>query len=245
MKNSAPGPDPIYRHIFAQLSERIRRVDLAAGAQLPSERRLAEDARVSRMTARAAIGLLVQRGLVERRERAGVYVSRPKLEQVLSSTAGLSAQLRRRGVVPGARVVSRRALRAGEAAPEVGAALALGPVENVYQGVRLRTGDGEPLALETSYFPARLLPGSLEHDLAGSVYEVMARRYDLRPARTRQELEPTGLDADAAALLGTRPDLPALRLVRAAWSADGVAFEYARDLHRADRLRFVVETPAR
>ena len=243
--NPAVKPVPIYRHIFDRLSERIRRGEFSAGGQLPSERQLAEDLHVSRMTARAAIGLLVQRGLVERRERAGVYVARPKIEQVLSSTAGLSEQLLCRGVTPGARVVSLRALRVDESPPEVGAALTLGPDESVYQVVRLRTGNGEPLALEVSYFPARLCPALLEQDLAGSVYEVLARRYNLSPARTRQELEPTALDADASALLGTNPDLPALRLIRTAWNAQGTAFEYAHDLYRADRIRFVVETPTR
>ena len=235
-------PTPVYRHIYARLSEQIRSGTLSPGQRLPSERQLAEDLQVSRMTARAAIDLLVQRGLVERRDREGVYAARPKIDQMLSSTAGLSQQLLQRGVIPGAQVVSAAHFRTGEVPGEVGEALNLGATQPVFRLVRLRTGNGEPLALEESYFPARLCAGLPNTDLTGSIYDWFETVQRLKVGRSRQELEPSQLDAEAASLLSTHANSPVLRLIRTAWSQDGVPFEYARDLYRADRIRFIVET---
>lgn len=233
---------PAYRHIYDRLHEQLRDGLYPPGERLPSERQLAADLQVSRMTARAAVELLVQRGLVERRERSGIYAARPKIEQVLSSTAGLSQQLLQRGVIPGAKVVSFSRLRAGEVSPEVGAALCLGPVELVFRLVRLRTGNGELLALEESFFPARLCGELGSADLTDSVYDWLEAHQALRVGRSRQELEPGLLSPEDALSLSTHPNSPVLRLIRTAWSEAGVPFEYARDLYRADRIRFIVET---
>lgn len=212
---------------------------------MPSERELAAGRGISRMTARAAVSLLARRGLVERRERSGVFVARPKIEQSLDTVAGLSDQLGGRGVVPGAEVIEVRTVRVGELGDaEVASRLGLSEDDLVYVIVRVRTGDGEPLVLEENYLPESLLPGLLAEDLSGSLYALVRERYGLSVARTRQELEPTPLDSGAAALLGIRPDVPALRVTRTAWDAEGGAIEFARDLHRGDRMIFISDTSA-
>ena len=234
---------PAYRRVGDALVARIRSGELAPGARVPSERELAAEQGISRMTARAAVDLLARRGLVERKERSGVFVARPKIEQSLDTFAGLSDQLGGRGVVPGAEVLDARTVKAGELGDaEVISRLGLSEEDGVQVVVRVRTGDGEPLVLEENYLPERLLPGLLEEDLSVSLYTLMRERYGLSPVSTRQELEPTLLDAGAAEMLGVRPDVPALRVTRTAWDAEGRAIEFARDLHRGDRTIFVSET---
>ena len=195
------------------------------------------------MTARAAVNLLGQRGLVERRARSGTFVARRKIELDLSAVAGLSALLLRGGIAPGAEVIEARTFAADEL--EVGASNALGIVcgeDPVHLVVRRRTGNGEPLALEESYFPSRYCPDLLERDLTGSIYELLRDGYGLEPTRLRQEVEPTQLDMSAAAAFGIRPDVPVLRVTRTAWDAEGRTIEFARDLFRGDRLLFVSDT---
>lgn len=174
-----------------------------------------------------------------------MFVARPKIEQSLDTVAGLSDQLGGRGVVPGAEVIESRTVGAAELGDaEVISRLGLSEGEAVHVVVRVRTGDGEPLVLEENYLSGRLLPGLLEEDLGGSLYAIMRERYGLSVARTRQELEPTPLDPGAAAMLGVSPDVPALRVTRTAWDAEGHAIEFARDLHRGDRIVFVSDVSA-
>src|SRR5215212_12171472 len=168
---------PAYRRVGDEFAGRIRSGELAPGERMPSERELAVEHGISRMTARAAVDLLARRGLVERRERSGVFVARPKIEQSLDTVAGLSDQLDRSGVVPGARVLEARTVRAGELDDtEVASRLGIAEEDGVHVVVRVRTGGGEPLVLEENYLPERLLPGLLGEDLDASLYTLMGER---------------------------------------------------------------------
>ena len=155
----------------------------------------------------------------------------------------MSARLLRRGITPGAEVVEARTVVAGKL--ETIASKALGILRDddpVHVVVRRRTGNGEPLALEESYFPSRYCPDLLERDLTGSIYELLRDTYGLEPRRLRQEVEPTQLDMSAAVRFGIRPDIPVLRVTRTAWDVEDRTIEFARDLFRGDRLLFVSDT---
>lgn len=231
-----------YRNVARELIGRIANGDLGPGARVPSERELASQYGISRMTARAALNLLGQRGLIERRDRSGTFVSLPKVRLDLSAVAGFSARLLRQGITPGAEVIEARTSRADEMDDAVAQALGVGGQENVHVLIRRRTGNGVPLALEASYFPASLCPELLEHDLTGSMYELLHEKYGLAPVRLHQEVEVTQLDSSHAAKLGVRRDLMVLQVLRTAWHADGRPFEFARDIYRGDRLVFVANT---
>jgi GntR family transcriptional regulator len=233
---------PAYRGIARALASRIQGGDLLPGSRVPSERELASEYGISRMTARAALNLLRQRGLIERKDRSGNLVASPKVRLDLSAVAGLSARLLRQGITPGAEVIEARTLDAGELEDTVAEALGVVGNESAYVVIRRRTGNGEQLALEESYFPAHCCPGLLGRELTGSIYELLRDEYDLEPMRLHQEVELTQLDSAAAVKFGVRPDVPVLLVTRTAWDADGRPIEFARDLYRGDRLLFVAET---
>jgi len=232
---------PAHAAIEEGLAEAIAAGELASGARLPSERELAKQVGVSRMTLRHALGSLERRGLVERRvgRRGGTFVAEPKIERDLTALAGLTAELRRQGRTAGARV-----LAAGEGPANARSAGALGIAAGarVYRVVRLRMSDGEPLVVERSLFPAARFPGLLDEPLEGSLYELLERRYGEIVARATESLEPVVADAAVAAQLGVKAGSPLLLVERIAFGASGHAVEYARDLFRGDRTRVVVES---
>jgi GntR family transcriptional regulator len=240
--DEALGDVPIYRGVARELAGLISKGELLPGSRVPSERELAGEYGISRMTARASLNLLEQRGVIERKGRSGAFVARPKIGLDLSSVAGLSARLLRQGITPGAEIIERRTVAAGGLEEAVAEALGVAADEPVHVVVRRRTGNGEPLALEESYFPARHCRDLLGNDLSGSIYELLRDRYGLEPARLYQQVELTQLDTAAAIKLGIRPDVPVLLVTRTAWDVRGRPIEYARDLYRGDRLLFVAET---
>src|SRR6185312_7285549 len=116
---------------------------LAPGDRLPTEQDLAEWLGVSRMTLRHALAELAQRGLVTRSVgRGGTFVAEPKVEQDLTVLAGFSEQLRRHGLVAGARVLAAAEIRASAAAA---AALEINVGAPVYEVRRLRLAGGQPI----------------------------------------------------------------------------------------------------
>ncbi|MEV4703776.1 GntR family transcriptional regulator [Actinoplanes sp. NPDC049316] len=65
---------PKYLQIANHLREQILRGDLAPGAEVPSERQLAQEWRVARPTASRALDTLRREGTLESRQGAGTYV---------------------------------------------------------------------------------------------------------------------------------------------------------------------------
>jgi len=223
------------------LAEAIAAGRLAPGDRMPTEHDLAGWLGVSRMTLRHALATLARRGLVERvvGRNGGTFVAEGKLEQDRTRLSGFSEQLRRHGMVAGARVLSATTRSAG---PAVAAALEAAEGEPVYEIRRVRLGNGRPIAVEHSVFPAGSFPGLLGCRLDGSLYELLDERYQLRPVRARESLEPVTAGVREAETLGVTEGAPLMLVERIAYAADGRPVEFARDLFRGDRTRIVMWT---
>lgn len=179
---------PAYLQIEEELGEQIESGDLQSGTRMPTERMLSDAFGVSRMTVRAALARLEQRGLIVRRQGSGTYVARPKLRQDATHLRGFFEASVGQGVFPVSRVVERTEIVATR---HLSQELGLGHGETVYKVVRVRSVGGTPVVLETSFFPVRIVPGLLDLDLErSSIYRLMERHHDARPVRAQQTLEP-------------------------------------------------------
>ncbi|HXP22238.1 MAG TPA: UTRA domain-containing protein [Streptosporangiaceae bacterium] len=223
------------------LADEIAAGRLAPGDRLPTEQDLAAWLGVSRMTLRHALAELAQRGLVTRTvgRSGGTFVAAPKLEQDFTVLAGFSEQLRRHGLVAGARVLAAVQIPASAAAS---AALDISQGDPVYEVRRLRLADGQPILLEHSLFPAQRCPGLLDYRLDGSLYELLEEKYGQRPHRARESMEPVTAGVREAEALQIAEGAPLMLVERTAYARSGVPLEYARDLFRGDRTRVVVWT---
>src|SRR5690348_11487986 len=96
---------PRYRQAADHLAERIASGELPPHTRLPSERSIAEQFGLSRMTARHAVEYLVRRGLVYRRPGSGTYVAAPRIVHSLQRLAGFSEQMRSQSIEPTGRVL--------------------------------------------------------------------------------------------------------------------------------------------
>jgi DNA-binding GntR family transcriptional regulator len=231
---------PRYRQAAEQLAERIASGELAPHTRLPSERTIAEQFGLSRMTARQAVEYLARRGLVYRRPGSGTYVAAPRIEHTLQRLAGFSEQMRAQGITPSGRVLEMSLT--AQLDPDAADALALERRDPAWLMRRVRYGDGEPLLVETFYVPDALCPQLVRHDLAtGSLYDIMRSEYRIDPVRAHETIEPTACDAGDARHLSARPGAPAILVTRTTYERGGRPVEYARDLYRGDRARFAID----
>ncbi|MDQ1752903.1 MAG: GntR family transcriptional regulator [Pseudonocardiales bacterium] len=114
--------------------------------------------------------------------------------------------------------------------------------EPVHEVVRVRSADRQPLALERSFFPAGIFGDLLEHDLTGSLYHLLTNRYEQRPLTATEFLEPVNPTETETELLGLEQGIAVMLVERTAFTAAGLAVEYARDLFRPDRVRISVHS---
>jgi GntR family transcriptional regulator len=227
-------PSPRYVSIAGDLRERILDQQLAPHTLMPSERELSEQLTVSRMTARRALTLLESEGYVYRRPPRGTFVAEPRVRFHIGSFSEEASRLgRHASAVP---LWTKQTTDA----PAAQAALGLAPDQPVHVFHRLRLMEDEPLALETTYFPADLTPGILDFTGGGSLWQELRERFGLRLDRSTAVLESVVLDEEACGQLGVRTATNGILLTRTTVDAEGRCVEYARDVYRADRAAFEV-----
>jgi len=214
---------------------------LPPGAKLPAEADVAKYFGVSRMTLRQALAELARKGVLERipGRSGGTFIVEPIIECDLTGLTGFTEQMRLAQVSASAQIVEARTCPAPRA---VATALAIRREAPVHEIVRIRLGENVPLALEHSWLPAEVFPDLLQQNLTGSLYELMSNRYGRRPRTAVEYLEPASVTDKQAEQLGVAPGVAAMRIERTAFTAAGLAVEYATDLFRPDRIRISVRS---
>jgi GntR family transcriptional regulator len=159
-------------------------------------------------------------------------VAEPKFRQPLTLTS-FTEDMRARGMTPGSLVLHQAVVPAGEV---VARHLALVPGTPVVHLERVRTADGEPMALERTHLPAQRLPGLEAADLTdASLYELLEQKWGVRVAEADQWASVVRLTGDEAALLHVAAGQPALLFQRVTRDPGGTPIEYVRSLYRGDR----------
>lgn len=225
---------PLYLQLEAALRDQLTSGTWKPGEAMPPERDLAERFKVSRLTLRKALERLEAQGLVQRRQGSGTYVA-PRMEQPLSALTGFSADMRARGLEPHDRWLKRGLFAAS---PEEILALSLSPGERVARIERVRSAQGEPMAIERACIPALLLPDP--ERVQDSLYGHLEVR-GLRPVRALQRLRAVAASRAEAELLGLRTGEPVLYIERLSYLENGSVLEFTRSHYRGDRYDFVAE----
>lgn len=223
-----------------QVREELLRLiaPMRPGEPLPAERDLAARLGVARMTLRRAIDTLVADRRLIRRTGAGTFVAPQRVDQRLSATS-FSDDMRSRGLVPGAHTVWARHVAANMMLASV---LQVAPNTPLLHVRRVRTADGEPMALEDLHVPAPLVPGLTGADLEdASFYELLARRYGRHITAATQTVEAYQVTAEEAGYLDIPPGASAFLFERTSRDEAGTVAEFVRSLYRGDRYRIVVD----
>lgn len=202
---------------------------------------MAEQYGVTRATLRLALDALERAGAIRRvpGRSGGVFAHEAKIERDLSTITGLPEYLRRQGYAAGSRVISA-AIRSAD--PAAAVALGIEQSDPIYDVLRVRLANGEPVSLEHAVLPANELPGLLEQPLSGSLMELIRGRYGIQPVRAIERIEVVLASREEADMLDIKVGAPLLEVERTTWGESGRAFEFSVDLFRGDRTRIVTET---
>ena len=228
---------PRYMQLHKRIADAVAQGVARSGAPLPPEREVAAITGLSRVTVRKAIALLVDEGLIVQKQGSGSFISgkAPRIEQTLTRLTSFSEDMARRGKSSASVWMERGVFM--PSADEV-AVLNLGDAASVSRIARLRTADGQPLAIERASLPFDILPNPLAVET--SLYEVLEGR-GLRPVRAVQKISAINLGAEDAALLEVTPGVAGLRIERVSYLDDGRVAEFTRSLYRGDTYNFVAE----
>ena len=228
------GRGPLYRRLEERLRHAIESGAVKPEQALPSERDLAEDFAVSRITVRKALDGLVAGGLLVRRQGAGTFVA-GRVEKNFSKLTSFSEDMAARGRSSRSEWITRAE---GAVTPDESLMLGLSPGTRVYRFHRIRYADDFAMALEYSTIPGFALPSA--QVVKGSLYEALNATGN-RPVRALQRLRAVLFDAAQAKLMGVEPGAPGLLIERRGFLEDGRAVEMTQSWYRGDAYDFVAE----
>lgn len=227
---------PLYRKLAQSLRTAIARGDFPPGAQLPTEHELQAQRGVSRHTAREALRILTEEGLVERRRGAGTTVIEAGPARPFVQTIGDLGDILQ--YARDARLVVHAMSEAPAGARER-TLLAIPPGERWMRIEGARGDPARPVAWTRIYVRAPVCPARNEIDAwPGALNELVANRFGVQAAEIAQSISAVTLGETDARRLRAEPGSAALRTTRRYLDAEGRMFQGSVSLHPGDRFAY-------
>lgn len=148
--------EPLYMRISEDIRNKIKNGDIPYGSRLPAERQMAEKYGVDRKTLRKAIAVLSEEGILNCMQGKGTYIAKPQIPYQIEMLDDLEQMILRNGMEPSTRVLYRESRKAGRKYAEL---LEVDEQTEIFRMLRLRSGNGEPIALLDTYVVSSLVPG--------------------------------------------------------------------------------------
>lgn len=223
---------PLYYQIKEQLRDEFRDAD--ANTRVPSENELAAKYGVSRGTIKQAVAGLVDDGLLYRIKGKGTFVAPPQIPRFFNELPSFTDDISSHGCNPG--VTSMEVERVEPPEP-ARVALRLPHRALTWRVFRVRTANGEPVVISTSYLPCSLVPELNSSELRErSLYAIMGQRYGVRPKWAHDSYRAADADKTIANLLQVPVGKAVLYSERVSYLSDGCPIEYAVGYIRGDRF---------
>ncbi|MER5888850.1 GntR family transcriptional regulator [Streptomyces sp. NPDC001941] len=228
------GSHPPYLLARDALSRAIATGVLAAGRRLPSERFLAEQLAVSRVTLRRALTQLQEHGLIESSARRGWRVRPVSFTHAPDTPGPGFADLNQAlgFTVTATTLVCRvRPARSEEAEQlEVATGTAL------FELRRVRFLDGEPVCVTHDLVPHELAPGLEDEDFSTASLFGLLRERGNAAAGARYTARAALVGEEEAPLLGLTPPAAVLHTTRLSLQGDDATpLAWSREVYRSDR----------
>ncbi len=225
-------PVPLYFQLAQAFEGAILGGELRPGDRFENELALAKRLNLSRPTTRRAIQELVDKGMLVRKRGVGTQVVQSPVHRPVELTS-LFDDLARAGQVPTTKVLDYSVRNATE---DIARELNLTGDQEVVIIRRLRSTNGEPLALMTNHLPVTLAPSREELERFGLYQSLRTRGVHIRLAR--QRIGAKAADREEATLLDEKLRAPLLTMNRTAFDDSGHVVEFGSHLYRASRYSF-------
>lgn len=228
---------PAYIRIHDAVKKQIDDGFWEISQRLPSERDLADDYEVSRMTLRQAITLLVEEGILERRVGSGTYVASHRVQEKMRGTTSFTEIVRSQGKTPSSQVVSYQRKPANETEIQQ---LQLKTSDYVVRMERVRYADNMPLVFEVASIPEKLIREFKREDIAEHFFQTLTDNgYEI--GKSQQTIYAKNASERVANYLKVPKNHAVLALTQVSYFTDGRPFEYVHSQYVGDRFEFYLE----
>ena len=230
---------PRHEQVSTWIRSQIEHGSLGVDDQLPSESQLGKQFSVSRITVRRALQTLESEGLIYKRQGLGSFVRGTQVNQGLVRLTDFVEDMSAAGIRATSKVI---ALEPEPASAKIARALEVEEGQQVVRLDRLRFGDDEPVAFDTTWLPvmfAQLLSsGDLNKE---SIYTILERDYDIHICRGRFRIEAVNAPNDIAGHLNIPWGRALLLIERTSFTERANPVYLQLRYYRCDRVAYEME----
>lgn len=228
---------PLYSQLVSIVKRNISAGTLATGDLLPSEAELCKSFDISRSTVRQAIGALESEGLVVRKQGRGTFVAEPKVRRKTEMVYSFTSEISSMGMTPSSTLVEFDVI---DPTPDIVKVLELSGDTKVYRFTRIRNVNGEPLILETSFYPQFIYPKLTRELLQTHSFYSLLYEVGIIPANAVDSYEAVIMSRQEAEMLNCKAGSCGFFVQRRTYTESGMVYEFTQSLMRADRVKLDV-----
>ena len=224
-------PIPAYYQLAEEIRNKIETSMWMPGYCIPSERNLAEEYNLSRMTVRQALGELVQKGLLVREKGRGTFVCEKSIKQrnIMSFTEMMESL----GISFTTEITGFDILEDWEDM------LLPFEEEKIYRIKRLRIVKDTVIGEEIIYLPYGLLPDLRREDLETSFYQYLDKKA-LSVYEAEASVQAVLMDESYYEIFRVRKHLPLIQVTSKNYSDKGELLFVEKCVYRSDKYMFQV-----
>jgi len=210
---------PLYLRVKRHILDNIDSGKWGASARVPSENDIVKSFGVSRMTANRALRELRDEGVLVRIAGVGSFVADRQAHAHPLQIRGIADEIRERGHVHRAEIVSLERIRA---VAELAEDFCIAPRSELYCSLMVHFENDRPIQLEHRYVLPRLAPDYLNVDFARTTpHDYLIKVAPLQEAEHLLRAEMP--DERTRSLLAMMRDEPCLVVIRRTWTAGQIA----------------------
>ncbi len=230
-------PLPLYYQLKVLMKDRFESGEWHTGVKIPSEKELADFYTTSVTTVRQAVSLLVNEGLLIRKQGKGTFVATRKIQRGPKTLMSFTEEMRQKGLE-----VSSKILRAGRAKPNswIRKILELPEDGEIFFIQRLRYANDQAIGLQSSYIVLNTFEDLNIDEFEDSIYRLLEKKYGIKIASAEDDYSAVLLDSNTERLLGLHYPAVAFAVKRIAYSDLGKPVEYTESYMKADRYSISV-----
>ncbi|MCC5927163.1 MAG: GntR family transcriptional regulator [Bacteroidetes bacterium] len=227
---------PRHTQITRWVEQQIREHNYKPDEKLPSENELATKFDVSRVTIRRALQSLESNGLIYRCQGLGSFVSNTRTPHNLVRLTDFNEDMVRAGMTASSEVRNFTTVEASEALAQ---ALDVEPGQLVVQIDRLRLGNGEPIAFDSTWMPVfygqLIKKEALEKQ---TIYRILEESYDIQIIRGTYHITADVAVEGLCRELHAPPGSPLLRIDRSTYTIGDKPVYFQKRYYRSDRVMY-------
>ncbi|MBO0486413.1 GntR family transcriptional regulator [Vagococcus fluvialis] len=228
-----------YEQIADVLRDRIERNIYPKDSLLPNQTEFVEEFKVSRVTIKKAINILVMEGLVYSQRGLGTRVLKNSIWGNKNFSAkeydGLSAQLGENNLR--SEVIKFDVVFPNELVQEK---LLISAHDPVYKIIRLRLVDEKPYVLEHTYMPTSYVPNLTPDILTKSIYNYIHQKLKIVFAGAYRNIKADKSSSYDIKYLDCSEFDPVLEVEQVVYMKDGQPIEYSRSRSKFDTRTYSI-----